>query len=129
MLEAIALQLVEILPATLGPYLHIIIGLFGVPLDLLTFTDAYYFSILPIFQETVGVFGVSGMGAATALIVGNVVGTFVAPFSLALWLALGLAEGANMGTYLKKTFPLVWVFLSSWSASRGPPEFSSNPKT
>ena len=60
MLVAIALQLVEILPATLGPYLHIIIGLFGiirlfgVPLDLLTFTDAYYFSVLPIFQETVG---------------------------------------------------------------------------
>ena len=110
MLEAIALQLVNVLPDALGPYLHIIIGFFGVPLDLLTSTDAYYFSVLPIVQQTAGAFGVSGMGAACALIIGNVVGTFVSPFSPALWLALGLAEGANMGTYLKKAVPIAWFF-------------------
>ena len=53
--------------------------------------------------------GVSGMGAASALIIGNVVGTFVSPFSPALWLALGLAEG-QMGKYLKLAFPIAWIF-------------------
>ncbi|MEX3563259.1 SLC13 family permease [Corynebacterium phoceense] len=109
MLEEIALTLVNILPEAVGPYLHVIIGVFGVPLDLLTSTDAYYFSVLPIIQGTVETYGITGMGAASALIIGNVIGTFVSPFSPALWLALGLA-GANMGKYLKIGFPLAWGF-------------------
>ena len=60
-------------------------------------------------RGTVESFGVSGMGAACALIIGNVVGTFVSPFSPALWLALGLAEG-QMGKYLKLAFPIAWIF-------------------
>lgn len=108
MLEEIALTLVNILPEEVGPYLHVIIGVFGVPLDLLTSTDAYYFSVLPIIQGTVETYGITGMGAASALIIGNVIGTFVSPFSPALWLALGLAGGANMGKYLKIGFPLAW---------------------
>ena len=109
MLEEIALSLVNILPESVAPYLHVIVGFIGVPLDLLTSTDAYYFSVLPIVQGTVESFGVSGMGAASALIIGNVVGTFVSPFSPALWLALGLADG-QMGKYLKIAFPIAWVF-------------------
>ena len=109
MLESIALALVSVLPEQVGPVLHVIVGVLGVPLDLLTSTDAYYFSVLPIVQETVGNFGVSGTGAALALIIGNVIGTFVSPFSPALWLALGLAQG-QMGKYLKLAFPIVWVF-------------------
>ncbi|MCG7233164.1 citrate:proton symporter [Corynebacterium sp. ACRQM] len=109
MLEEIALSLVNVLPEGVAPYLHLIVGFFGVPLDLLTSTDAYYFSVLPIVQGTVESFGVSGMGAASALIIGNVVGTFVSPFSPALWLALGLADG-QMGKYLKIAFPVAWVF-------------------
>src|SRR5690625_7286715 len=88
MLEGIALRLVSILPACVGPFLHVIVGLLGVPLDLLTSTDAYYFSVLPIVQETVAAYDVTGLGAAAALIIGNVIGTFVSPFSPALWLAL-----------------------------------------
>ena len=104
MLEQIALSLIAILPASVGPYIHVIIGLLGVPLDLATSTDAYYFSVLPIVQQTAEAFGVSGMGAASAMIVGNVIGTFVSPFSPALWLALGLAR-AEMGKYLRIAFP------------------------
>ena len=109
MLEHIALGLLAVLPEAWGPGLHVIVGVLGVPLDLLTSTDAYYFSILPIVQETVAEFGVSGTGAAAVLIIGNIVGTFVSPFSPALWLAIGLA-GANMGKHIKVTFPLAWAF-------------------
>lgn len=110
MLEQIALSLVSVLPAAVGPYLHVIVRLLGVPLDLLTSTDAHYFSVLPIVQETAASFGVSGMSTALALIIGNVIGTFVSPFSPALWLALGLAGGANMGRYIKLAFPIAWAF-------------------
>ena len=48
MLKAIATDFIKIIPDAVGPYLHIIVGIFGVPLDLLTSTDAYYFAVLPI---------------------------------------------------------------------------------
>lgn len=119
MLEQIALSLIAVLPDSVGPYIHVIVGLLGVPLDLATSTDAYYFSVLPIVQQTAEAFGVSGMGAASAMIVGNVIGTFVSPFSPALWLALGLAR-AEMGKYLRIAFPICWAFsvalvLGSWA--------------
>lgn len=109
MLEQIAISLLAVLPESVGPWLHVIVGFLGVPLDLATSTDAYYFSVLPIVQETTAVFGVSGTGTATALIIGNIIGTFVSPFSPALWLAIGLAD-ANMGRHIKFTFPIAWVF-------------------
>ena len=109
MLEQIALTLLAVLPASVGPWIHVIVGLLGVPLDLMTSTDAYYFSVLPIVQETAAAYGVTGLGAATALIIGNIIGTFVSPFSPALWLAVGLAQ-ANMGRHIKLTFPIAWAF-------------------
>ncbi|MGP9758129.1 CitMHS family transporter [Corynebacterium sp. AOP12-C2-36] len=109
MLEEIALSLLHILPDSVGAQLHVIVGLLGVPLDLLTSTDAYYFSVLPVVQETVASFGVSGSGAAAALIIGNTIGTFVSPFSPALWLAIGLS-GGTIGKHIKLTFPIAWGF-------------------
>ena len=109
MLEQISLSLIAVLPAAVGAQLHIIVGLLGVPLDLLTSTDAYYFSLLPVVQETVATYGVTGTGAASALILGNIIGTFVSPFSPALWLAIGLS-GASIGKHIKVTFPIAWVF-------------------
>lgn len=107
MLKQIALSLLEVLPESAGPWIHVVVGYLGVPLDLATSTDAYYFSVLPIVQETAAMFGVSSLGAASALIIGNIIGTFVSPFSPALWLAIGLAQ-ANMGRHLRLAFPLAW---------------------
>lgn len=109
MLEQIALSLLAVLPSSVGPYLHIIVAYLGVPLELVTSTDAYYFSLLPIVQQAAATFGVSGIGVATALMIGAIIATFVTPFAPALWLAIGLAE-ANMGRYLRFAFPIVWVF-------------------
>jgi CitMHS family citrate-Mg2+:H+ or citrate-Ca2+:H+ symporter len=109
MLKAIALTLIHIIPSSVGPYLHVIVGIFGVPLDLLTSTDAYYFAVLPIVEQTAGQFGVPSVSTAYSMLIGNIIGTFVSPFSPALWLAIGLAE-ANMGTYIKYAFFWIWGF-------------------
>lgn len=109
MLEAIAVNFIHIIPNAVGPYLHIIVGIFGVPLDLLTSTDAYYFAVLPIVEQTASQFGVSSISTAYSMLIGNIIGTFVSPFSPALWLAVGLAE-ANMGTYIKYAFFWIWGF-------------------
>lgn len=109
MLDSIATDLVKVLPAFIIPYLHIIIGVFGVPFDLLLSTDAYYFALLPIVDQVVTGFGVSSLSAAYAMIVGNIIGTFVSPFSPALWLALGLA-GLEMGKHIRYSFMIMWGF-------------------
>lgn len=109
MLKAIAVNFIKIIPDAVGPYIHIIVGIFGVPLDLLTSTDAYYFALLPVVEQTASQFGIPSVSTAYAMIIGNIVGTFVSPFSPALWLAVGLAE-ANMGTYIKYAFFWIWGF-------------------
>ncbi|MCH4400325.1 citrate:proton symporter [Staphylococcus haemolyticus] len=109
MLKSIALNFIKIIPDAVGPYLHIIDGFFGVPLDLLTSTDAYYFALLPIVEQTASQFGINPVSTAYSMVIGNIVGTFVSPFSPALWLAIGLAE-ANMGTYIKYAFFWIWGF-------------------
>src|SRR5699024_4475447 len=48
MLEIVALAMLQIIPESVGQYLHLIVGVFGVQLDMLTSTDAYYFPVLPL---------------------------------------------------------------------------------
>lgn len=107
MLDAIASNLVLIIPAFIAPYLHLVIGFFGVPLDLLTSTDAYYFALLPVVEQIGTGFGIDSLSTAYAMIIGNIVGTFVSPFSPALWLALGLA-GLEMGKHIR--YSLFWMW-------------------
>lgn len=109
MLESIGLSLLAIIPASVGGVLHLIVGGLGVPLDMLTSTDAYYFSILPLTDATASQFGVATSSTTYALMLGNNIGTFISPFSPAMWLALGLA-GATYGKHLKYSFFIMWVF-------------------
>ncbi|WP_120003408.1 CitMHS family transporter [Nesterenkonia muleiensis] len=109
MLESVALSTLSVMPEQLGPNLHIAMGLIGVPMDLLTSTDAYYFSVLPLVDAAATQFGTDSMEIAHAMLIGNIIGTFVSPFSPALWLALGLA-GANLGEHLRYSFFIVWGF-------------------
>ncbi|MDO5492482.1 MAG: citrate:proton symporter [Nesterenkonia sp.] len=109
MLESVALSALTVVPEGLGPNLHLVMASFGVPMDLLTSTDAYYFSVLPLVEATSSQFGVGTAETAHAMLIGNIIGTFVSPFSPALWLALGLS-GANLGTHLRYSFFIVWGF-------------------
>jgi len=107
MLTSIATDLVKVLPAFVAPYLHIIIGVLGVPFDLLLSTDAYYFALLPIIDQVALSFGIPSLSTAYAMIIGNIIGTFVSPLSPALWLALGLA-GLEMGKHIRYSFMMMW---------------------
>lgn len=109
MLDSLAVDLVAILPDVVVPHLHIIMGVFGVPFDLVLSTDAYYFALLPIVEQIVTSHGIDSITAAYTMIIGNIIGTFVSPFSPALWLALGLA-GLEMGKHIRYSFFWVWGF-------------------
>src|SRR5699024_5136126 len=107
MLDSIATDAVKIIPEFISPYIHLIIGVLGLPLDLLLSTDAYYFALLPVADQIGTTFGISSLATTYAMIVGNIVGTFVSPFSPALWLALGLA-GLEMGKHIRYSFFWLW---------------------
>lgn len=107
MLDSIAADTVTIIPQAIEQYIHLIIGFFGLPFDLLLSTDAYYFALLPVVEQIGGTFGISSLSTAYAMIIGNIVGTFVSPFSPALWLALGLAK-LEMGKHIKYSFFWLW---------------------
>lgn len=109
MLESLAEDMVSVLPAFIVPYLHYVVGAFGVPLDMVLNTDAYYFALLPIVEGIVSPLGVESVEIAYSLLIGNIIGTFVSPFSPALWLAVGLA-GIEMGRYIKYAFFWIWGF-------------------
>lgn len=109
MLESIAVDLTRILPQSMVPYLHLVVGVFGVPLDMLTSTDAYYFALLPVVEQVAATQGVPSDSVVYAMTIGNNVGKMISPFSPAMWLALGLA-GAEMGRHIRYSFVPLWLF-------------------
>lgn len=109
MLKAMAQALVGILPGSAVPMLHVLIGFFGLPLELVLNTDAYYFGLLPVVLQVVEPAGVAPQATVHALIIGNIIGTFISPFSPAMWLALGLAQ-ADIGRHIRYSLPIMWAF-------------------
>src|SRR5699024_1769203 len=81
MLDSLAADTVSIIPHVIDTSIHLIIGLFGLPFDLLLSTDAYYFALLPVVEQIGSTFGISYLATTYAMIIGNIVGTFVSPFS------------------------------------------------
>ncbi|HGL9326918.1 TPA: citrate transporter, partial [Neisseria gonorrhoeae] len=107
MLDAISKDLVHILPDALLPYLHIAIGVLGIPLELVLSTDAYYFGLFPIVEQITSQAGVAPEAAGYAMLIGSIVGTFVTPLSPALWMGLGLAK-LSMGKHIRYSFFWAW---------------------
>jgi CitMHS family citrate-Mg2+:H+ or citrate-Ca2+:H+ symporter len=109
MLDALAHDSVAVMPAFVSRYLHVVVGVLGIPLELLFNTDAFFFGVVPVVEQIVREFGVDPKIAAYPMIIGKVTGTFVCPLAPALWLALGLAN-LDMGKYLRYSLLWVWAF-------------------
>lgn len=109
MLTSIAQDLVQVLPTSMVSQLHVILGIFGLPMELILSTDAYYFGLLPVTLEVVANHGVDPASVVYAMAIGNITGTFISPFSPALWLALGLA-GLDLGRHIRYSLWWMWGF-------------------
>ena len=118
MLDSISKDLVSILPQALLPNLHYVTGFFGVPLELVLSTDAYYFGLFPVGEQITTDVGVEPAKSGYAVMIGSIVGTFVSPFSPALWMGLGLAN-LSMGKHIRYSFFWIWglslaIMFCSW---------------
>ncbi|GAJ99890.1 magnesium citrate secondary transporter [Geomicrobium sp. JCM 19055] len=107
MLDSLALSIVGILPDAIGPYIHIVVAFFGIPLDVIMSTDAYYYGIFPVVESIASNYGVPSESTAYMMLIGS---TFSQGFlSPALWLGVGLA-GVQIGRFMKYAFLWFWAF-------------------
>lgn len=100
MVTAMANWVVQIVPASMGPFLAVITGLLSIPMTFFMSNDAFYFGILPILSETAANYGISPVEMARASIVGQPV-HLQSPLVPAILLLVSLAN-VNLGDHHKK---------------------------
>ncbi|WP_205618309.1 SLC13 family permease [Corynebacterium sputi] len=105
MVEAMAQSGASLLPENLAPGLLVIMGILGVPLNLVFGPDAYYFGVMGVGAE----FGVDGTDIAMASILGQeTVGFPISPMTGSFYLLVGLAN-VSIGRHIKHAFFWLWL--------------------
>lgn len=108
MLDAMATAIIMIIPDILGPYLHLILGIFAVPIGMLLGTDSFFFGLVPLAIGVGAKYGVSASNMSTAMLIGKNFGVLVTPHAATTFLAIGLA-GVEIKELLKFCTPWLWL--------------------
>lgn len=109
MTEAMAGEVVNLIPEQVGRQIPLITGVFAMPASLLFDPDSFYFGILPLLSTSAEYFQASGLEVGRAAILGQMTTGFaVSPLTGSTFLLIGLA-GVELGEHQKKTIP--WAFL------------------
>ncbi|MCR4672292.1 MAG: citrate:proton symporter [Lachnospiraceae bacterium] len=109
MITAMSQALVSIIPAALGKFFPLIVGVIACPASLLFDPDSFYYGVLPVLAETATGFGVVASDIGRAAILGQMtVGFPISPLTASTFLLIGLA-GVDLGEHQKKTLPLAWL--------------------
>ena len=119
-MEKMAVVMASFIPASLGRFLPIIIGVLSVPLALLFDTDSYFYGLLPVLISVGNQFGVNPAHIAIAMVVCRNCATFISPVAPATYLGIGLGiETPSLGLILSKVrgffldYPYLLVFPAS----------------
>ncbi len=107
MIEAMAKVMISIIPAALGPYIHVILGIFAVPIGMLLGTDSYFFGLLPLAIGVGKEYGIDPVNLSKALLIGKNYGVLVTPHAATTYLAIGLA-GIEIKELFKVCAPWLW---------------------
>lgn len=100
MVDAMAQWLVNIIPASWGPYLAVVTGVLSIPMTFFMSNDAFYFGILPVLTETASHYGIPAVDMARASITGQPV-HLNSPLVPAILLLVSLS-GVELGDHHKK---------------------------
>ncbi|MDD7390787.1 MAG: citrate:proton symporter [Lachnospiraceae bacterium] len=99
--------LAQFIPASMGRFLPLIIGVLSVPLTLMFCTDSYFFGLLPVLIGIGNEFGVNPAHIAIAMVVCRNCATFISPVVPATFLGTGLA-GVEIKDHIKSSFLWIW---------------------
>ena len=103
-MEKMAIMMAGVIPASMGKFLPVIIGVLSVPLALLFDTDSYFYGLLPVLISVGNQFGVN---IAIAMVVCRNCATFISPVAPATYLGIGLA-GVEIKDHIKYCFGWQW---------------------
>ena len=106
-MEKMAVVMASFIPASMGRFLPIIIGVLSVPLALLFDTDSYFYGLLPVLVSVGNQFGVNPAHIAIAMVVCRNCATFISPVAPATYLGIGLA-GVEIKDHIKYCFGWQW---------------------
>ena len=106
-MEKMAIMMAGVIPASMGKFLPIIIGILSVPLALLFDTDSYFYGLLPVLISVGNQFGVNPAHIAIAMVVCRNCATFISPVAPATYLGIGLA-GVAIKDHIKYCFGWQW---------------------
>ncbi len=106
-MDHMAFIIAEAMPAALGPYLPIIIGVISIPLAIGFSTDSYFYGLLPVLMVVGEAFGVEAIQLAVVMVVTKNLGTFISPVVPATFLGIGLA-GVEIKDHIKTCFFWIW---------------------
>ena len=106
-MEKMAIMMANVIPASMGKFLPVIIGILSVPLALLFDTDSYFYGLLPVLISVGNQFGVNPAHIAIAMVVCRNCATFISPVAPATYLGIGLA-GVEIKDHIKYCFGWQW---------------------
>ena len=100
-------KMVNIMPEFLGPYLHIVLGLFAAPLGMVFGPDPYVYGLTELIVGVTSVHGVEATSVVKAMVLGECSGWSISPVVSTVYLGLGLA-GVELKDHIRNAFPWVW---------------------
>ncbi len=106
-LDAMVATLLGVMPDFLGQFIHIIMGVLGLPIGMVLGTDAYFYGLVPLVIGVAETYGIEALNVALAMIIGKNVALLISPLVPATFLALGLAE-VELKDHMKFSFS--WLY-------------------
>jgi CitMHS family citrate-Mg2+:H+ or citrate-Ca2+:H+ symporter len=107
MLTAMSEAVLGLVPPSAGPFLHLIMGVFALPLGMVLGTDAYFYGLLPLVIKVAATYGITGVNVALTMIIGKNVALLISPLVPPTFLALGFAE-IDIKDHIK--FCFAWLY-------------------
>ena len=108
MIEAMATDLVHLIPKEHASFIPAITGFISMPASILFTPDAYYYGVVPVLSHTCAQLGVDPLEIGRASLLGQMtVGFPLSPLTASTFLLIGLAE-VELGDHQKFIFKWAW---------------------
>lgn len=104
MIDAMANELVALIPQNKANFLPLLTALTSLPASMLFTPDSYYFGVVPILSQTATAFQLDALEIGRAALLGQMtVGFPISPLTASTFLLIGLSE-VDLGEHQKFTF-------------------------
>ena len=108
MIEAMASDLVNLIPKEHASFIPVITAIISMPASILFTPDAYYYGVVPVLSHTCTQLGVDPLEIGRASLLGQMtVGFPLSPLTASTFLLIGLAE-VELGEHQRFIFKWAW---------------------